>query len=68
MFAQQQAALFKTLPVALLAVDPDNAKALLQVIMGNSHLIVLFQHALLVHVYIVWGSALIHNLNRSASG
>ena len=59
MFAQQQAALFKTLPVALLAVDSDNAKALLQVIMGNTHLIVLFQHAL--HVYRVWGSALNYN-------
>ena len=38
MFAQQQAALFKTLPIALLAVDSDNAKALLRVIMGNTHL------------------------------
>lgn len=43
MFAQQQAALFKTLPVGLLAVDSDNAKALLRVIVGDAHPIALSQ-------------------------
>ena len=52
MFAQQQAALFKTLPVALLAVDSDNAKALLRVIVGDAHPIALFQHVLETCQYI----------------